>query len=54
MECPNEIIKKMEKMEVRISKYEKNYNDKKQSLGAAISSISVVSNGQGYCFKCFK
>ena len=46
MKCPNEIIKKMEEMEVKINKYEKNYNDKKQSLGAAVSSTSVISNGQ--------
>ena len=31
---------------MRINKYEKNYNDKKQSSGAAVSSTSVISNGQ--------
>ena len=46
MKCPNKIIKKMKEIEVRINKYEKNYNDKKQSLGAAVSSTSVISNGQ--------
>ena len=45
-ECPNEIIQKIEEMKVRINKYEKNYDDKKQSLGAPVSLISIVSNEQ--------
>ena len=42
MKCPNEIIKKMKKMEVRINKYEKNYNDKNPVVGRVLLKSTAV------------